>query len=117
MSFDQYQRTALLAQGEYATFLRADERDRSELLERMPGTEIYSRLSMAAHVKAVLAEQQLRDGRQAALAIPVLDDDARRAAEAELALASDAKTAARARHAEAEAAARWLAEAARRARA
>ena len=115
LSFDQFRRSALLAQGEFAAFLRADGRDRSELLERMTGTEIYSRLSVAAHVKASLAEQAMREGRQAALAIPVLDDDARRAAEAELALANDAKAAARARHAAADAAARWLAEAARRA--
>ena len=40
----------------------ADGKDRSELLERMTGTEIYSKLSIAAHVKAALAEQRLRDG-------------------------------------------------------
>src|SRR5262249_53105876 len=117
LSFDQFRRSALLAQGEFAAFLRADGRDRSELLERMTGTEIYSRLSIAAHVKAALAEQRPRDGHAAAPAIPVLDGAARRRAEAELALANDAKAAARERHAAADAAVRWLAEAARRARA
>ncbi|HET9626667.1 MAG TPA: AAA family ATPase, partial [Kofleriaceae bacterium] len=81
LSFDQFRRSALLAQGEFAAFLRADGRDRSELLERMTGTQIYSKLSIAAHVKAALAEQRLRDGRAAALAISVLDDDAVRAIE------------------------------------
>ncbi|HWO22608.1 MAG TPA: AAA family ATPase [Kofleriaceae bacterium] len=117
LSFDQFRRSALLAQGEFAAFLRADGRDRSELLERMTGTEIYSRLSVAAHVKASLAEQRLRDAQHAAFAIPVLDDAARQAAEADLALAEEARVAARARHAAADAAARWLGEAARRARA
>ncbi|MDQ3298392.1 MAG: AAA family ATPase, partial [Myxococcota bacterium] len=42
LSFDQFRRSALLAQGEFAAFLRADGKDRSELLERMTGTEIYS---------------------------------------------------------------------------
>src|SRR5262249_54730359 len=114
----------LLAQGEFAAFLRADGRDRSELLERMTGTQIYSRLSIAAHVKAALAEQRLREGRAAALAIPVLDDDARRAAEAELALAGagraaagDGRGAAGAGQGAAGAGARGLAEPARRARA
>src|SRR5439155_6591385 len=34
LSFDQFRRSALLAQGEFAAFLRADGKDRSELLER-----------------------------------------------------------------------------------
>jgi exonuclease SbcC len=116
LSFDQFRRSALLAQGEFAAFLRADGKDRSELLERMTGTQIYSRLSIAAHVKAALAEQRLRDGRAAAQAIAVLDDDAERAVRAELAAATEAALAARKRHAAAEQAARWIAEATRRER-
>ena len=110
LTFDQFRRSALLAQGEFAAFLRADGKDRSELLERMTGTEIYSRLSVAAHVKATLAEQQLRDGRAKADAIPVLSDEARTGTETELAGAQEAKIAARARLAEAEAIARWRGE-------
>src|SRR5262249_9130513 len=71
LSFDQFRRSALLAQGEFAAFLRADGKDRSELLERMTGTEIYSQLSVRAHVKAALAEQRLRERQGAALAIAV----------------------------------------------
>ena len=114
LSFDQFRRSALLAQGEFAAFLRADGKDRSELLERMTGTEIYTRLSIAAHLRASLAEQQLRDGRAAALAIAVLDGEARATAEAEHVLAEEATRAARARLAEAETCARWIAEAAHR---
>ena len=110
LTFDQFRRSALLAQGEFAAFLRADGKDRSELLERMTGTEIYSRLSVAAHVRATLAEQQLRDGRAKADAIPVLSDEARAATAAELACARDAKIVARARLADAEAIARWRGE-------
>ncbi len=113
LSFDQFRRSALLAQGEFAAFLRADGKDRSELLERMTGTEIYTRLSMHAHARATLAEQKLREGRAAALAIAVLDDEARQVVEAELVVADRAKAAARARLAAAEMAARWVAEAAR----
>jgi exonuclease SbcC len=115
LSFDQFRRSALLAQGDFAAFLKAEGKERSELLERMTGTEIYSRLSIAAHQRAALAEQQLRARHDAAMAIAVLADDARAAAEAELALAHDARTAARTRLAHAERAARWLAEATRHA--
>jgi len=116
LSFDQFRRSALLAQGEFAAFLRADGKDRSELLERMTGTQIYSQLSVAAHVKKAFAEQRLRDGRAAALAIAVLDEPAEQATRAELEVATAAAHAARRRHASAVEAARWIAEATRRAR-
>jgi exonuclease SbcC len=115
LSFDQFRRSALLAQGEFAAFLRADGKDRSELLERMTGTEIYSKLSIAAHVKAALAEQQLRERHGAALAIATLSDEERAKAESDLVLARAAQAASRVRFAAAEAAARWLGEAERRA--
>src|SRR3977135_2177641 len=102
LSFDQFRRSALLAQGEFAAFLRADGKDRSELLERMTGTQIYSRLSVAAHVKAALAGQPLREGRAGALAIGVLDDAAERAIRDELDVAVAAAAVARQRHTEAE---------------
>jgi DNA repair protein SbcC/Rad50 len=116
LTFDQFRRSALLAQGDFAAFLRADGKDRSELLERMTGTEIYSRLSVAAHLRATLAEQRLRDQHGAALAIGVLADDARAAVHTELALADVARDAARERLARAEAVARWRIEARRRVR-
>ncbi len=116
LTFDQFRRSALLAQGDFAAFLRADGKDRSELLERMTGTEIYSRLSIAAHQRAALAEQQLREQHGAALAIGVLADDARTQAVAEVELAHLARDAARERLARAEAFARWRIESDRRAK-
>ncbi len=117
LSFDQFRRSALLAQGEFAAFLRADGKDRSELLERMTGTEIYSRLSVAAHLRASLAEQQLRERHGVALAIAVLSDEERARAESDLVLARQAQAASRFRLGAAETAARWMAEAAQRDRA
>jgi exonuclease SbcC len=115
LSFDQFRRSALLAQGEFAAFLRADGKDRSELLERMTGTQIYSQLSIAAHQRAALAEQRLRDARAAAQAIAVLDDAALLSARTELEAALAGAVVARRRHALAEQIARWTAEARRRA--
>ncbi len=48
LTFDQFRRSVLLAQGDFAAFLNADPPERAELLERMTGTEIYARLSQAA---------------------------------------------------------------------
>jgi exonuclease SbcC len=52
LSFDQFRRSALLAQGEFAAFLRAEEKDRSSLLEQMTGSEIYTSISVAAFRRA-----------------------------------------------------------------
>lgn len=51
LTYDQFKRSVLLAQGDFAAFVRAREAERSELLEAMTGTGIYSRLSMEAHAR------------------------------------------------------------------
>ena len=48
LTYDQFTRSALLAQGDFARFLRAKEGERAELLERMTGAEIYGHISIAA---------------------------------------------------------------------
>ena len=46
LTFDQFRRTVLLAQGDFDSFLLAPERERGELLEKITGTEIYGRISI-----------------------------------------------------------------------
>jgi exonuclease SbcC len=48
LNFDQFRRSVLLAQGDFAAFLKAKKDERSSLLERITGTELYSELSIAA---------------------------------------------------------------------
>ncbi len=52
LDFDQFRRSALLAQGDFAAFLRANEGERAELLEAMTDTGIYGRLGKAAYDRA-----------------------------------------------------------------
>ncbi|HEY8163213.1 MAG TPA: AAA family ATPase [Methylocystis sp.] len=49
LTFDQFRRTALLAQGDFDAFLRADAKERADLLEKITGAEIYGRLSRRAY--------------------------------------------------------------------
>ncbi|KQT49283.1 chromosome segregation protein SMC [Methylobacterium sp. Leaf456] len=49
LTFDQFRRTVLLAQGEFDAFLLAAEGERAELLEKITGTEIYSEISKRVH--------------------------------------------------------------------
>ena len=45
LDFTRFQQSVLLAQGQFDAFLRASQQERSELLEQITGTEIYSRVS------------------------------------------------------------------------
>ena len=45
LTFDQFTRAVLLAQGEFATFLKASPKDKAEILEKLTGTDVYSRIS------------------------------------------------------------------------
>ncbi len=57
LTFDQFRRTALLAQGEFDAFLRADAKERAELLEKITGAEIYGLISKRAFEQAREAQQ------------------------------------------------------------
>lgn len=46
LTFDQFRRTVLLAQGDFDSFLLAPERERGELLDKITSTEIYGRISV-----------------------------------------------------------------------
>jgi exonuclease SbcC len=49
LDFGRFSRSVLLSQGDFAAFLKASERERSELLEQITGTAIYTQLSKAAY--------------------------------------------------------------------
>lgn len=61
LSFDQFRRSVLLAQGEFAAFLKANSKERAELLERMTGTEIYGSISQAAYRRQKQQEKKLAE--------------------------------------------------------
>ncbi len=61
LSFDQFRRSVLLAQGDFDTFIKAGSKDRAELLERITRTEIYSRISQAAFARAKQEREALRN--------------------------------------------------------
>lgn len=45
LTYEQFTRTVLLAQNDFATFLKSRESAKAELLEKLTGTEVYSRIS------------------------------------------------------------------------
>ncbi|MCG7531248.1 AAA family ATPase [Psychrobium sp. MM17-31] len=59
LNYEQFRRSVLLAQGDFAAFLKAPAKERSELLERITGTGLYSQISKQAFAKAKEQEQAL----------------------------------------------------------
>ncbi|MFJ2689318.1 AAA family ATPase [Pseudomonas sp. NPDC087336] len=51
LNFEQFTRAVLLAQSEFSAFLKADDNDRSELLEKLTDTALYTRLGRRAFEK------------------------------------------------------------------
>lgn len=52
LNFEQFTRAVMLAQSEFSAFLKADDNERSELLEKLTDTALYTRLGKRAFDKA-----------------------------------------------------------------
>jgi exonuclease SbcC len=60
LNFEQFTRAVMLAQSEFSAFLKADDKERSELLEKLTDTAIYSQLGRRAFSKSKEAEETLK---------------------------------------------------------
>ena len=77
ITFDQFQRVALLPQGEFDRFLTATEKERTEILEKLTGTAKYREIGDAIHRafrQAATASKTLRDN-ISGLQISLLEPD------------------------------------------
>lgn len=59
LTFDQFTRAVLLAQGDFANFLKAKTSEKAELLEKLTGTEIYSAISIRVYEQTQEAKKAL----------------------------------------------------------
>ena len=75
LDYDRFCRSVLLSQGDFAAFLKAGEKDRSLLLERITGTEIYSRISKGAFEKNKVEEKKLEQIQQQLQSLEILTDE------------------------------------------
>ena len=61
MKYEQFCRTSLLAQGEFTKFLSSNEKEKSDILEKLTGTEIYSQIGIAIFERAKEAKKACED--------------------------------------------------------
>ncbi len=81
LDYDRFLRSVMLAQGEFARFLKSNANKRAELLECLTGTAIYSDLGRLAHHEAVRRERDLESQQQALEQIGILQDEDRKEVE------------------------------------
>lgn len=115
LDFEQFCRSVLLAQGEFAALLKAKADERGQLLEALTGTGIFQQLSKAAHERARQARAEEEALKQALGLEAPLSDDARTALQAELAATLQEIDTAQATLVGVDAEARWHAEGLQRA--
>lgn len=84
LNFEQFTRAVMLAQSEFSAFLKADDNERSELLEKLTDTAVYSRLGRRAYDKARAARQQLEALQAQEGAFAAMAEDERLALDARL---------------------------------
>ncbi|MFZ6036629.1 MAG: AAA family ATPase [Bacteroidota bacterium] len=59
LTFDQFTKVILLAQGSFAAFLEANKNDKGELLEQITGTEIYGEISKKVFERSKAEKEKL----------------------------------------------------------
>lgn len=81
LNLQQFTRAVLLAQSEFSAFLKADDNQRGELLEKLTDTGVYSRIGKAAYAAAKRAREALEELERQAGGIRPLADEERQALE------------------------------------
>lgn len=76
LSFAQFTRSVLLAQGSFSIFLKAKEDERSDALEALTGTELYSQISQKVYERHKAEQAALEQLKAEAGATSVLSDEA-----------------------------------------
>ncbi len=77
LSFDQFTRAVLLAQSEFASFLKADDKERADLLEKLTDSGRFSKISLRAFARAKEAEGAVKLLEGEAGAVKPLDSEVR----------------------------------------
>jgi exonuclease SbcC len=74
LNFNRFKRSIMLAQGDFAQFLKGTE-DRSDILERITDTQLYSDISKHAHLRHKLEQEALEKLRQKTEHLELMDND------------------------------------------
>ena len=84
LKYDQFIKSIILSQGDFAKFLKADKNERAQLLENITGTSIYRQLGIMAYQKHKSKKEEIEREKEVIGVLQVMDDDDRQSLNAEL---------------------------------
>ncbi|MDE6298817.1 MAG: SMC family ATPase, partial [Muribaculaceae bacterium] len=84
LDYDQFCRTVMLAQGEFTKFLKSNRSEKSEILEKLTGTEIYSNIGRRIAAKFSKIKNDWENQQSAISQIKILTDEERSKLERQL---------------------------------
>ena len=85
LNYEQFTRAVMLAQGQFKKFLESNANDRSELLETITGTQIYSKISQSIFERYGIEKAELDSLENQRDAIVTLTDEQQKEKEEEVA--------------------------------
>lgn len=75
LSFEEFCRTTMLAQGEFTRFIQSPTKEKSEILEKLTGTQIFSAISKKISVISAEKKQEYEKSMAVTESIVLLSDD------------------------------------------
>lgn len=85
MTFEQYCRTSMLAQGEFARFLKSEENAKADILEKLTRTDIYARIGARLALKTKEKKEACDRQLEKISGIVLLDGEERKALQEQVA--------------------------------
>lgn len=84
LNFEQFTRSVLLAQGDFTAFLKAEKSEKSSLLEKLTGTDVYSDISKLIYQRYKEADLEIKHLQRQIAGIELLSPDALTATEEQI---------------------------------
>ena len=75
LDYDEFCRTSMLAQGQFTQFLKAETKEKSEILEKITGTEIYAKIGTRIHQKSLEADNAFKDANRDVDSVVLLSEE------------------------------------------
>ena len=108
LTFEQFTRAVLLAQNDFATFLKADDKERAEILQALTGTAQFESISRSVFLRCGVEQKALESLESLLAGNSPLTEDARAEAEAARSLAEQQLATVECRHKELQTHADWF---------
>lgn len=84
LDFNHFGRSVMLAQGSFAAFLEAKDNERSALLEKITGSDIYRRISQAVYQKTTEKKNKLKTLQEQQESLELLSPEAKKEREVQI---------------------------------